>query len=63
MIWKERPWPDDLKYERQFGQMTLKLIMAYLKDKAVMIVVTHLLLSVVWFFPLSTKVGIFLPDQ
>lgn len=63
MIWKERPWPDDLKYERQFGQMTLKLIMAHLKDKAVMIVVIHLLLSAVWFFPLSTKVGIFLPDQ
>lgn len=63
MIWKERPWPDDLKYERQFGQMTLKLIMAYLKDKAVMIAVIHLLLSAVWFFPLSTKVGILLPDQ
>lgn len=63
MIWKERPRPDDLKYERQFGQMALKLIAAHLKDKAVMIVVTHLLPSAVWFFPLSTEVGRFLPDQ
>ena len=63
MIRKERPWPDDLKYERQFGQMALKLTAAHLKDKAVMIIVTHLLSSAVWFFPLSTKVGRFLPDQ
>ena len=63
MIWKERPRPDDLKYERQFGQMALKLIAAHLKDKAVMIVVTHLLPSAVWFLPLSTEVGRFLPDQ
>lgn len=54
MIWKERPWTYDLKYEgsvqSQFWQMILKLVTAHLKNKAMLIIVTHLLSYADWFF-------------
>lgn len=61
MIWKEGPWPEDLKYEggvrRRFGQMTLQLVTGHHEDKAVMITVTHLLSSAAWLFHLSPGLG------
>lgn len=48
--------------QSQFWQMTLKLPTAHLKDKAMMIIVTHSLSCGAWFLPLSQRVGKFLPD-
>lgn len=52
MICKERCQTYDLKYEgevlSQFWQMTLKFFTAHLEDKAVLIIVTHMLSYADW---------------
>lgn len=67
MTWEERTWHSHLKYEgdaqSQFWQMTLKLVTAHLKGKAMMIIVTHLISYVAWFFPFPQRMRKFLSDQ